>query len=145
MGAATAWRVVLVFAVTSVPFLFAGALLSLLVWRYAAVIHRIYYYDLLGAAAGSLAVLPGLEWLGAPSAVVFAALLAGASAALLGWSLGAVPKRMAVSVGVCMAVGALLLVNVRWNVLDIKYAKGASTGVELYARWNAISRVCVHR
>ena len=143
-GAGTALRLVLVFVLASVPFLLAGALLSLLVWQFASQIHRIYYYDLVGAALGSLAVLPVLSWVGAPNGVLVAALLAALSSLLLGWATRAARGQLWVSGAAILGLLVLLLTNLQGNLLDLRYAKGESTEGELYARWNAISRVCVH-
>jgi len=139
-----AWRLIMLFLVASLPFFLGGALLSLLVWRFAAQIHRIYFYDLAGAALGSLAVLPALTWVGAPNAVLIAAALSAASALLLGWATGASRARLRVCGSGVAALVFLFLTNLQGNLLDLRYAKGESTSSELYARWNAISRVCVH-
>ncbi len=143
-GAQTAARLAVLFVVASVPFLLAGALLSLLVWQFSAAINRIYFYDLVGAALGSLAVLPALSLVGAPNAVLIAALLAALSGLLLGWATGAARASRLVATLAAASVLFLLVSNLLGNLLDLKYAKGASTQGELYARWNAISRVCVH-
>jgi len=132
------------FGLASVPFFFAGAMLSLLIWHFAERVHRIYSYDLIGAALGSITVLPALEWLGAPSAMVFAALLAALGTVLLGAATQAPrPLRSACAV-VAVATGLLLGANLQFNLLDIRYTKGAPVADEVFARWNAISRICVH-
>ncbi|HLE35558.1 MAG TPA: hypothetical protein VI699_00270 [Candidatus Acidoferrales bacterium] len=143
-GVQTAMRLVVLFVTASVPFLLAGELLSLLVWQYSATINRIYFYDLVGAALGSLAVLPALSLVGAPNGVLIAALFAALSALLLGWTTGAARKSLLVAATAAAGVLFLLVSNLQGNLLDVKYAKGASTQGEFYARWNAISRVCVH-
>ena len=144
VGTGTAARLVLLFTAATVPFLFAGGLFSLLVWRFALKIHRIYYYDLVGAALGSLAVLPALELLGAPNAMLVAALLASASSLFVGWSTSVTRSRIFISGVATLGLLVILASNMRGNLLDVRYAKGASTAEELYARWNALSRVCVH-
>lgn len=138
-------RPLFIFGLASVPFFFAGAMLSLVLWHFSESVHRIYFYDLVGAAIGSIAVLPALEWLGAPRAMLLAALLAAGSTVLLGLATGASRSLRAAGLGSVLVVALLLGLNVRSNWLDLRYAKGISTRVELYARWNAISRVCVHR
>jgi len=132
------------FVLASLPFLCAGASVSLLNWHFAERIHRIYFYDLTGAALGGLLVLPALDRLGAPNAVLLAAVLAGLSACLLGWATGAARSRLVVGSLATLALAFLLATNLAGDLLDLRYAKGASTGGEIYARWNAISRVCVH-
>jgi SAM-dependent methyltransferase len=140
----TASAVILIFLVGTLPFLSAGAALALLNWYFADRIHRVYSYDLCGAALGGLAVLPALEWLGAPKAVVGAAALAATSAALLGWATGARRALRWLGLGAGAALVFLLISNWQGNLLDLRYAKGVSVADEIYARWNAISRVCVH-
>lgn len=144
LGGRTAGLLLLLFGGVTLPFFCAGATSALLVWKFAERIHRIYAYDLTGAACGSLAVLPLLGWLGAPGAVVLAALLAAVSAGLLGWATGAARSRLRLSAALAAALGGVLLTNLPGGLLDVHYAKGVSVRDELYARWNALSRVCVH-
>ncbi len=139
-----ALRLVGIFVLASVPFFFAGAMLSLVIWHFSESIHRVYFYDLIGAALGSLAILPALEWLGAPTATVFAALLTAVSTVLLSLATGGDSKLRHAAVAVALACAVLVGANLQWNLLDLKYAKGDPTSDEVYARWNAISRVCVH-
>lgn len=144
IGIGVAVRLVVVFLICTIPFLFAGGMLSLLIWRFSSDIHRIYSYDLLGAAVGGLAVIPVLQFVGAPNGILLAALLAAASALLLSWATGAGRPAIWRAQIALVAIALLLVVNWSFGILDLRYAKGISTAEEVYSRWNAISRVCVH-
>jgi len=140
----TAVRLSGVFAISSLPFLFAGAMLSLIIWRFAGQIHRVYFFDLVGAALGSLSILPALQWIGAPNATLLAAVCAAAGTLLLCISTGAA-RPVVLRAGLLFAAAGMMLgVNLNANLLDLRYAKGVSTDEEHYSRWNAISRICVH-
>ncbi|HLR47392.1 MAG TPA: hypothetical protein VK092_09565 [Deinococcales bacterium] len=64
------------------PFVFSGLAFSTLFSLHAADSHRLYWADLLGAGSGALLAVPILNALGAPGAVLLAALLAAAAGLL---------------------------------------------------------------
>ena len=75
-------RVSVLYLAAAVPFLFAGAAISLAVARRAGEMSRLYLFDLGGAAAGCLLLIPLLDHAGAPSAVLVVSVLAVAAAAV---------------------------------------------------------------
>ena len=140
----TVARPILLFVLGALPFVFAGALLSLVVWRFASAIHRLYFYDLTGAALGSLAVIPVLQWVGAPNGMLVAALLASGGTLLIGLAVGSARIRTSCAGLTLLAIVLVLIFNIRGNFIDVRYAKGIPTEDEVYSAWNAISRVCLH-
>ena len=72
--------VVVVGALTALPFLFAGLCLSL-AFRYgSSALGKIYGYDLIGAGLGCALTVGSLTWLSATNALVLVSVLAGAGA-----------------------------------------------------------------
>src|SRR5207248_2487236 len=104
-------------------------------------ITRLYCADLSGGALACLAVVPLLNWMGGPNAVLFSA-LSSAVAAIV-WSDKARSRQIASALA--CGLGVLLAFNHSGRLIDVIWAKGIRrTNVE-FARWNAISRVEVDR
>jgi hypothetical protein len=129
-----------IYLASAVPFFFTGLLFSVVFARETRLITRLYGADLAGGALACLALVPLLNWVGGPNAVLFSALamaLGGCVwAPLSSWRRGGLMAAAALAV--------LIAVNNYAGIIDVIYAKGErrdkSTGVE-YVRWNAISRV----
>ena len=66
----------------AVPFFFTGLLFSVVFAREAAGIGKIYGSDLLGGALACMAVVPLLNWIGGPNAIVAASVLMAGAAAI---------------------------------------------------------------
>jgi len=132
-------RLTVMYLAAAVPFLLTGVLFSIVFAREAGTISRLYGADLLGGALACLGVVPLLNWIGGPNAILFSA-AAMAVAGFL-WASSLLARRVA-----GLLAGALLLViaiNHDGRRIDVIYAKGMfrdKSWVE-FARWNAISRV----
>ena len=132
-------RLSLIYVVAAVPFFLTGVLFSTVFARESGIVAQLYGADLVGGAISCLAVVPLLNWLGGPNAVVLAALaMAGAAiiwadARSLRWS----------AVALFAATLLLLAANRSGRLIDIVYAKGIRRDQPwmLFARWNALSRV----
>src|SRR6476660_7332753 len=102
-----------------------------------------YGADLCGGALACLAVVPLLNWLGGPNAILFAGAVAAAAA--ITWATPGNAKKLAFGIGGLLLV--LIAANYSGRLIDVVYAKGIfrdASWVE-FARWNAISRVEVDR
>src|SRR5262249_21652899 len=64
-----------IYVLAALPFFTGGLALTLAISRFAARAHAIYAADLVGAAAGCVALIPLLDRLGAPGVVLTAAAL----------------------------------------------------------------------
>lgn len=130
----------LVYFSTSLPFLFSGLVISLAISEAIQRIDRVYFFDLLGAAAGCLLVIPFLNVMGGPGAVLGAAvLLAAASAVWFG--LARASSARALGVALALALVALIIANQGARLIDIRSAKGGLLGPESFVRWNSFSRI----
>jgi predicted membrane-bound spermidine synthase len=108
---------------------------------------QLYFFDLAGAAMGTLVVIPALEWLGGPGVLLLAASLALIAAAWVHWS-------RALAVASLVALAALVLqARDPWLRVDLT-ALGTATdkpmfralkggGEAVAARWSAYARTDV--
>ncbi|MCB0325920.1 MAG: hypothetical protein KDD69_20225, partial [Bdellovibrionales bacterium] len=133
-----------------VPFFFAGLLIAELLSSYPARSARLYGVDLLGAAAGSLALIPVIPYAGGVGTVVVAAVCAALAALCL-----ARPEQRTMR-GATLALLAVLawLVPNADEVLPLQYHQNKrrfNTAVDndqiLATRWSPLSKVdiAVHR
>src|SRR5688572_27782127 len=130
-----------IYALAALPFFTGGAVISVAFTRLADRINVIYAADLLGAAAGCLALIPLLNELGAPGVVLTAAALA------LGAAVCFAPpgRRLAIMVTVAalfsIPAGAQATGAALFDVIDTKGHEGDRV---LFSKWNSFSRVAVY-
>jgi len=135
-------RLTFIYLVTAIPFFFTGLLFSVLFARSSAEIPVLYGADLAGGASACLAVVPLLNFVGAPNALLFASLAMAVAAAL--WA--RTGKMRTVALALAAIFAALMTANHAGRFIDIVYAKGVrrdAAKVE-FAQWNAISRIEVN-
>jgi spermidine synthase len=136
-------RLTAIYLVSAVPFFLTGLLFSIVFARETERIPRLYGADLCGGAMACLAIVPLLNWLGGPNAILVAALALSGAAII--WSDSPIMRRNAGLLA--LALATLTAVNHSGRWIDVVYAKGMfrdPAWVE-FARWNAISRVEVDR
>src|SRR5260370_30304350 len=117
------------------PFVVAGMILSLAVSHTVERVDRVYFFDLLGAAAGCLLLVPLLNYLGGSGAVLASAVLFAAAAAIWHRMAGSAAGPL---VGVALTVGlaVFLTVNNTKSVIGVKHRPG-----ETFVQWNSFSRI----
>src|SRR6185312_3190953 len=115
---------------------------SVLFARSGAAISHLYGADLAGGATACLAVVPVLNLIGAPNALLLSA-LAMATAAVL-WAGQARLRLLAIVVAAVFAI--LIGANYNGRLLDVIYAKGLLRDPKWveFSKWNAISRIEVN-
>jgi predicted membrane-bound spermidine synthase len=134
-------RLVFVYAGVTLPFFFAGCAITVAITAWTADINRLYLFDLTGAAAGCLLVIPALDTLGAVDTVLAVAVIAAVSGAV-----AAGPTRRGhAAAALLLGVALLGLVagnrSSRW--LELAEAKGRPQDQVLFSKWNSFSRVTV--
>jgi spermidine synthase len=129
----------LIYLASAVPFFITGVLFSIVFARETAQVARLYGFDLIGGALACILLVPILNLLGAPNAVLCSAALMAVAAAL--FSRNGRSKVVAVAIG--LASMALVAANHSGRFIDIIYAKGLRRDASWvqFARWNALSRV----
>ncbi|MGC2446225.1 MAG: hypothetical protein WA477_01185 [Candidatus Sulfotelmatobacter sp.] len=136
-------RLTVIYLAAAVPFFLTGLLFSVVFARETSRIPRLYGADLCGGALACLAVVPLLNWLGGPNAILVSGIALGIAARI--WASNAGERRNAAVIA--LALVALIAANHSGRLIDIVYAKGMfrdPAWVE-FARWNALSRVEVDR
>lgn len=148
-------RLNLYFLLSSLPFLAGGATLSLAFEKCKRDVTRLYFVDLVGAAAGTLLAPLAISLVAAETAVLATAALPSMAAVLLASSLPGRRRAVWTSAAAAVLVGVVALVawNLRTQALAIRDAPGKAlykllrdrpqAAVES-DRWNAYSRItCV--
>ncbi|MSO22813.1 MAG: hypothetical protein EXQ58_06070 [Acidobacteria bacterium] len=136
------WRIVLLYGIPSVPFFLGGLCLSLAMTHLSENINRLYSFDLAGAACGCLLVIPLLNVLGGPQAMLAIAMLAAAA----GWFLvpAGCPKILyALPLLLVAPLSTTLVLQPNHPWLKIHYVKGRNEGEALFTQWNSSSRITV--
>lgn len=137
------FRLTRLYLSAAVPFFLAGLLFSIVFARESHRVARLYGADLCGGALACLAIVPLLNWLGGPNAILFAG-IALAVASMI-WAETRKTRRRASLLAQALAL--LTAANYSGRLIDVVYAKGEFRNpawVE-FARWNALSRVEVDR
>ena len=132
-------KLTIIYLAAAVPFFLTGLLFSVLFARSTEHISHLYGADLAGGASACLLVVPLLNWIGAPNALLLASACMAFAAAL--WA-GNNKLRRA---GYALATVFILLMaaNYSGRLVDVIYAKGAYRDPKWveFTRWNAISRI----
>jgi len=127
------------YLVSAIPFFAGGAVISIAISRLSRRVNAVYAADLLGAASGCLLLMPALNLIGAPKAVLFAGLAGGVGAAQAFSASGA--RRS----GKLVALWALAVVVALLNPLfDVSTTKGHERHAVLFSKWNSFSRIGVY-
>ncbi|HEX6821235.1 MAG TPA: hypothetical protein VF123_04195 [Candidatus Sulfotelmatobacter sp.] len=132
-------RLSVLYLAAALPFFVTGLLFSVIFARETRRIPRLYGADLCGGALACLAIVPLLNWLGGPNAILLAGItLAGAG---MLWADTRRAREQAALVAAALVL--LTAANYSGRLIDVVYAKGKfrdPAWVE-FARWNALSRV----
>src|SRR5579859_5662536 len=113
-------RLTVLYLVAAIPFFLTGLLFSVVFARESSRIPRLYGADLCGGALACLAVVPLLNWLGGPNAILMSA-IALATAAVL-WAETGFARRNATLLALALIV--LTAANYSGRLIDVVYAKG---------------------
>ena len=138
------WDLALIYFTTALPFFVSGTIVSLAISNTMERVNRVYFYDLLGAAAGCLLLIPLLSVVGGPGTVIAAAVVFAAAAAIWHSMAGSVKGR-ASCVALALALVAFLIYNQHEEILGIRHAKGRTLANEQFVKWNPFSRIALVR
>ncbi|HKV94507.1 MAG TPA: hypothetical protein VJW20_18315, partial [Candidatus Angelobacter sp.] len=135
-------KLTIIYLAAAVPFFLTGLLFSVLFARSTKDISQLYGADLAGGAGACLAVVPLLNLIGAPNALLLASAVMALAASL--WSADLKLRKVAYAVAGVFVL--LIAANYSGKLVDVVYAKGVfrdPRSIE-YSRWNAISRIEVN-
>ena len=135
-------RMIAIYLLAAAPFFAGGAVLSIAFSRLTARINALYASDLLGAALGCLALVPLMNWLGAPGVVLTAAALS----AIAAFCFAPLPLRRWTVRAALLVIGVPLLAQYgELGPFDVTAIKGGDReGQLLFSKWNSFSRVGVY-
>jgi hypothetical protein len=136
------WYFALIYFTTALPFLVAGAIVSLAISETIQQVNRVYFFDLLGAAAGCMILLALLSLVEGPGTVIAAAVVFAAAAAIWHSMAGSKAGR-AGSVALALALVAFLVYNHDGAILGVRHAKEHLISNEVFHKWNSFSRIGV--
>jgi hypothetical protein len=132
-------KLTIIYLTVAVPFFLTGLLFSVLFARSSSHISQLYGADLAGGATACLAVVPLLNVIGAPNALLLASACMAVAATL--WADQIKLRRAAYSLAALFVL--LIAANYSGKIIDVIYAKGVYRDPKWieYSRWNAISRI----
>ncbi len=132
-----------VYFASALPFFIAGTVVSIAISEAIERVDRAYFFDLAGAAAGCLLLIPFPRIVRWTKHAHRCRVLFAVSAAIWFNQAGAFRRRaMAVLVSLLL-VGLMVLNGKRGRVLDIHIAKDQVLPDERFVAWNGISRIGV--
>ncbi len=129
-----------IYFTTALPFLGSGIIVSMAIAETIERVDRIYFFDLLGAAGGCLALVLLLNTFGGPNTVIAVSVLF-ASAAAIWFSLAGARYGRIASVFVGLAFTMLVIGNTKYHFVEVRYAKGEKLHEEQFTKWNSLSRI----
>lgn len=129
----------IIYLAAAIPFFITGLLFSVIFARKTAQIAQLYGCDLIGGALACILLVPALNLLGAPNAVLCSALLMAFASGLI----AEIRRMRAFASVIAVFYIALIAANYSGRWIDIIYAKGMRRDASWvqFARWNALSRV----
>ena len=130
-----------IYGLAALPFFTGGGVMSVAFSRMPDRINVLYAADLIGAATGCLALIPLLNWLGAPGVVITAAALSAVAA--VAFAPTARRRRFVALAAALLAVAAVAQV-VGAAPFDVVDTKGHVGDRILFSKWNSFSRVAVY-
>ena len=134
------WTLAVVYFASALPFFFSGAIVSIAIAEGIQRVDRVYFFDLLGAAGGCLALVPFLNDFGGPNTVLAASILFAVSASFWYNLAGTLRGRIA-AVALALVFVVLIVSNGKLHFIDIRYAKGRPIPKEMFVQWNSFSRI----
>src|SRR5271165_6366337 len=129
-----------IYFATALPFLGSGIVVSLVIAETIERVDRVYFFDLLGAAGGCLALVLLLNTFGGPNTVIAVSVLF-ASAAAIWFTLGGMRLGRIASVFVGLLFTMLVIGNTKYHFVEVRYAKGEKLREEQFTKWNSLSRI----
>lgn len=130
----------LVYFTSALPFVVAGAVVSMAIAETIERVDRVYFFDLIGAAGGCLLLVPFLDFLGGPNTVLTAGVLFAAAGGIWFHLVGRIQGR-AGAVLLALALTSVVVLNFKRPVIEVKFAKGQALPAESFVKWNSFSRI----
>ncbi len=141
-GSLMSFKLMVVYFACAVPFLLSGTILSLVIASTVDRVDKVYFFDLMGAAAGCAVLVKLLDWIGGPNTVIVAAVLFAVSGAVW-FNMAKSARGRIVAVSLALLLVALITYNAKKHLIDVHFAKGRELTGEEFVRWNSFSRIAM--
>jgi hypothetical protein len=125
------WQLAANYFTTALPFFISGIILSLVISETVERVDRVYFFDLAGASAGCLLLIPFLERFGGLGTVIAVGVLFAAAAAVWHSMAGSVAGRVG-SVALALGLVVFMFLNQTHSFIDIEYAKHVKLPAETF-------------
>jgi len=141
-------RLIRLSVVLAIPFTASGIVVALALTQFPRRVHRLYGFDLAGAAAGCVLFAPLISQFGGPGFILWVVALSALAAFVFGlglrhsaWGRITAAVLFAGFLGSC----ALAWYGPTMHAFTMRYARGYDYPVHslVYDRWNSISRISV--
>jgi len=144
---AALFPLILIYFVTLIPFIMSGILICLALTKFPPKVSKLYAVDLVGSAVGCICLIPLLEFLDGPTAMIAIAALASLGAFFFGKN-AKHPRLIQIAMMLTLVLGASTLLHDNLvqrgtPVFQLKWIKGKAAKPALYKKWNAYSRIAV--
>jgi hypothetical protein len=136
------WTLTLIYFASALPFVLAGMVVSLAIAETIERVDRVYFFDLIGAAAGCLALVPFLRVFGGPNTVIASAVFFAIAGALW-FNLADSTRGRVAAVAIALGLVTLVVINLQTPVIDVKFAKEQYLSKETFVKWNSFSRIAI--
>lgn len=139
---------VFTYAEISVPFVFSGICITLLLTRFPGSVNKLYASDLIGASLGCVIVVVILNYAGGPTGVFLTAFFSAAAAYLFlkksetGLKTGKIIPVFVLLVGI-FGIFHTVMVQNNSPLLRLYWIRGEWADKPLYEKWNSFSRVSI--
>jgi len=141
-GSLLSFQLMAVYFTCALPFLFSGTILSLVIASTVERVDKVYFFDLMGAAAGCAVLVKLLDWIGGPNTVIVAAVLFAVSGAVW-FNMARSARGRIIAVSLALLLVALITYNAKKHLIDVHFAKGKELTGEEFVRWNSFSRIAM--
>jgi hypothetical protein len=134
------WGMIELIVVAMLPYFGGGLVLSIVFTHFSESIATLYFWDLIGGAAGAALVVPALYVFNGPLLVPAIAILLAATGAAFAFALGL--RRAGIGALACCAVfGLIMIVPSARDTLSVRTAKGVPMQNVLLEYWDPVARI----
>lgn len=133
------------YIVISIPFIFSGIAISLLLSRYKDYVSKLYAFDLVGAGIGCFLLILIINNTDGPNAVLFCSVFAGITSII--FNFGQKNKRFKIlvfstfSLIVLFTIFNTYLSTNQKSLIRLMWVKGEFENKPIYEKWNTYSRI----
>lgn len=134
--------------VVSIPFIFSGIAVTLILTKFPDRIGKLYFADLLGAAVGCIVLIYFLDIIGdAPTVVFVIAFFASVGSLVFAEKKPSFLRLSSLFLSLSLLLFVILnsyLAGRQQSLIKLKYTKGFGETEQEYERWNSFSRIIVY-